>query len=108
VRVRQYLGYTNSNLNIHREVIIIERERIFEMIAIEMDSQNHKYPKPTIRESESPEVKAIAHYLWLTDMLAVLISNVGEVGDALQGEKDLPESLIKVTSMCCRWLESLK
>jgi len=53
-------------------------------------------------------VKAIAHYLWLTDMLAVLIEEVGEVGKALQGEGELDTELIQIASVCCRWLENLK
>lgn len=78
------------------------------MLEMEIDRQEKKYRKPIIGEGESSEVKALAHYLWLTDMLAILIVEVGEVGEALQGDKDLPESLIKVSSMCCRWLETLK
>jgi hypothetical protein len=108
-KVGRYLGYTKSNLKFTRKKeIIIEREKIFELLEIEIDRNQKKYPKPIIGEAESSEVKALAHYLWLTDMLAILICEVGEVGEALQGEKDLPESLIKVSSMCCRWLETLK
>jgi len=49
----------------------------------------------------------MTHYLWLTDMLAVLIEEVGEIGKALQGEGDLEEELIHVASVCCRFLENL-
>ncbi len=86
----------------------MEKTEIFELIEKEMYRQANKNPRPIVRESESAEVKAIAHYLWLTDMLAVLISEVGEVGKALQGEKDLQGALIKVSGMCCSWLENLK
>ena len=53
-------------------------------------------------------MKAIAHYLWLTDMLAVLIEEIGEIGRALQGEGSLEDELVQVASVCCRWLENLK
>lgn len=86
----------------------MEKAEIFELIEKEMIRQANKLPRPIIRENESPEVKAIAHYLWLTDMLAVLISEVGEVGKALQGEKELEGALIKVSGVCSCWLENLK
>jgi hypothetical protein len=86
----------------------IERAEIFSLIEIERDRQEKLHPKPNVKESESPEVKAIAHYLWLTDMLAVMIEEVGEVGKALQGEGDLKEELVQVAAVCCRWLENLK
>jgi hypothetical protein len=89
-------------------VIQIERAEIFRLIEIERDRQEKLHPKPTVKESESAEVKAIAHYLWLTDMLAVMIEEVGEVGKALQGEGDLKEELVQVAAVCCRWLENLK
>lgn len=88
--------------------LIIERATIFEKINTERDRQEKLHPKPTVKNSESPEVKAIAHYLWLTDMLAVLIEEVGEVGKALQGEGKLDVELIQIASVCCRWLENLK
>ena len=87
--------------------LIIDRATIFEKIEIERDRQEKLHPKPTIKGSESPEVRAIAHYLWLTDMLAVLIEEIGEVGKALQGEGELDTELIQVASVCCRWLENL-
>lgn len=70
--------------------------------------QETLHPKPRVKDTEPPEVKAMAHYLWLTEMLSVLIEEVGEVGKALQGEGDLKEELIQVASVCVRWVESLK
>ena len=81
---------------------------LFRSIEIERNRQDKIHPKPTLTENESPEVNAIAHYLWLTDMLAILIEEVGEIGKALQGEGDLEEELVQVASVCCRWLENLK
>lgn len=89
-------------------MIPIERAEIFRLIEIERDRQEKLHPKATVRESESAEVKAIAHYLWLTDMLAVLIEEVGEVGKALQGEGELKDELVQVAAVCCRWMENLK
>jgi hypothetical protein len=86
----------------------MEKAEIFELLEKEMYRQANVHPRPIVRENESAEVKAIAHYLWLTDMLAVLISEVGEVGKALQGEKELEGALIKVSGVCTRWLENLK
>lgn len=103
------IGYTKINLKIHAKVgIIIDRAKIFEAIEIERERQEKLHPKPVLKESESPEVKALAHYLWLTDMLAVLIEEIGEVGKALQGEGDLEEELIQVASVAVRWLENIK
>lgn len=88
--------------------IQIERVEIFRLIELERDRQEALHPKPNVKDSESADVKAIAHYLWLTDMLAVLIEEVGEVGKALQGEGDLKEELCHVAATACRWLENLK
>lgn len=87
---------------------MIERAEIFERIEAERARQDKLHPKPTVKESESPEIKAIAHYLWLTDMLAVILEEVGEVGRALQGEGDLAEELTHVAAVAVRWLEALK
>lgn len=78
------------------------------MIEEERARQENLHPKPNVKESESADVKAIAHYLWLTEMLAVLIEEVGEIGKALQGEGELKEELVQVAAVCCRWLENLK
>ncbi len=86
----------------------MDREKIFEAIENEIAKQELFVPKPTIKTSESPEVQAIAHYLWTTDLLAVLLKEIGGLGEALIGEKDLKEELIHVTALCVRWLESLK
>lgn len=86
----------------------MDREKIFEAIENEIAKQEIFLPKPTVKKSESPEVQAIAHYLWLTDVLAVLIKEIGGLGEALMGEKDLKEELVQVTALCIRWLESLK
>jgi hypothetical protein len=89
-------------------VILIDRAEIFRLIEQERARQENLHPKRNVKESESAEVKAIAHYLWLTDMLAVLIEEVGEVGKALQGEGNLKDELVQVAAVCSRWLENLK
>lgn len=108
LKVTLMIGYTKVNLKIP---IIggekVERTEIFEQIELERERQERLHPKPKIKKGESPEIKAIAHYLWLTDMLAVLIEETGEIGKALQGEGDLKEELVHVASVCVRWLENL-
>jgi len=40
-----------------------------------------------------------------TNRLAVLVEEVGEIAQALQGDGDLEEELIQLASVCVRWLE---
>lgn len=42
-----------------------------------------------------------------TNRLAVLVEEVGEIAQALQGEGDLQEELMQLASVCVRWLEEL-
>jgi len=42
-----------------------------------------------------------------TNRLAVLVEEVGEIAQALQGEGDLAEELMQLASVCVRWLEEL-
>ena len=42
-----------------------------------------------------------------TNRLAILVEEVGEVAQALQGEGDLQEELMQLASVCVRWLEEL-
>lgn len=88
-------------------VNIIKRDEIFSLIEQERRRQDEIHPKPIVKSTESPEIKAVAHYLWLTEMLSVLIEEVGEVGKALQGEGNLAEELTQVSAVCVRWLENM-
>jgi hypothetical protein len=89
-------------------VIPIDRHDIFRAIETERERQNMLHPTPTVKSTESPEVKAVAHFLYLNEMLSVLIEEVGEVGKAMQGEGDLAEELTQVAAVCVRWLENMK
>ena len=42
-----------------------------------------------------------------TNRLAILVEEVGEIAQALQGEGDLQEELMQLASVCVRWLEEL-
>jgi NTP pyrophosphatase (non-canonical NTP hydrolase) len=42
-----------------------------------------------------------------TNRLAILVEEVGEIAQALQGEGDLQEELIQLASVCVRWCEEL-
>lgn len=42
-----------------------------------------------------------------TNRLAVLMEEVGEVAQAMQGDGDLQEELLQIASVCVRWLEEL-
>jgi NTP pyrophosphatase (non-canonical NTP hydrolase) len=42
-----------------------------------------------------------------TNRLSVLVEEVGEIAQALQGDGDLQEELMQLASVCVRWLEEL-
>lgn len=42
-----------------------------------------------------------------TNRLAILIEEVGEIAQALQGEGSLEEELVQLAAVCVRWLEEL-
>jgi NTP pyrophosphatase (non-canonical NTP hydrolase) len=42
-----------------------------------------------------------------TNVLAVLVEEVGEIAQALQGEGILEEEVVQLAAVCVRWLEHL-
>ena len=42
-----------------------------------------------------------------TNRLAILIEEVGEIAQALQGEGSLEEEMVQLAAVCVRWLEEL-
>jgi NTP pyrophosphatase (non-canonical NTP hydrolase) len=40
-----------------------------------------------------------------TNRLAILVEEVGEIAQALQGEGSLEEELVQLAAVCVRWLE---
>jgi NTP pyrophosphatase (non-canonical NTP hydrolase) len=40
-----------------------------------------------------------------TNRLAILVEEVGEIAQALQGEGNLEEELVQLAAVCVRWLE---
>lgn len=89
-------------------MIVIDRHDIFRAIETERERQEQMHPTPIIKTTENAEVKAVAHFLYLNEMLSILIEEVGEVGSAMQGDGDLAEELTHVAAVCVRWLENMK
>lgn len=89
--------------------ITINRQDIFKEIEIERDRQDKIHPLSKEQESNNPDIRALRLLILSSDFLSILVEEVGEVGRALQGEKDsdLKVELIHVASVCVRWLESL-
>jgi NTP pyrophosphatase (non-canonical NTP hydrolase) len=42
-----------------------------------------------------------------TNRFAILVEEVGEIAQALQGEGDLQEEIVQLAAVCVRWLEEL-
>jgi len=42
-----------------------------------------------------------------TNRLAILVEEVGEIAQAMQGDGSLEEELVHLASVCVRWLEEL-
>ena len=40
-----------------------------------------------------------------TNRLAIMVEEVGEIAQALQGEGNLEEELVQLAAVCVRWLE---
>lgn len=78
------------------------------MIEKERDRQDELHPLKMLKPSNNEDVNAVAQYLFLNEMMAVLIEEVGEVGKAMQGEGLLIDELIQVAAVCVRWLENIK
>lgn len=88
-------------------MIFINRAEIFKLIEKERDRQDLLHPLRTIRKSDNNDVNAVAKYLFLNEMLSVLVEEVGEVGKAMQGDGILIDEIIQVAAVCCRWLENI-
>jgi NTP pyrophosphatase (non-canonical NTP hydrolase) len=78
------------------------------MIEDERERQDTLHPLRKIKATNDDNVNVMAEYLFLVDMLSVLIEEVGEVGKAMQGDGDLIEELTQVAAVCVRWLENIK
>jgi NTP pyrophosphatase (non-canonical NTP hydrolase) len=89
-------------------LIPINRLDIFDLIEKERDRQDTLHPLRMLKTSEDEDVNVVAQYLFLNDMMAVLIEEVGEVGKAMQGDGYLQDELIQVAAVCVRWLENIK
>jgi NTP pyrophosphatase (non-canonical NTP hydrolase) len=89
-------------------VTIIDRADIFRAIEFERERQETLHPIPWNKLSDNQEINAMANYINMTELLAILVEEMGEVGRALQGESDLAEELIHVAAVAVRWLEILK
>lgn len=86
----------------------MQREKIFELIVEERARQDKLHPLPKIKPTDSEEVKTFNTIINTTELLAVLVEEVGEVAQAIQGEGSLQDELIQVASVCVRWLEILR
>ena len=89
-------------------MISIDRKDIFRAIEFERERQDHKHPIPWNKSVGNEEIDAMAHYINTTEMLAILVEEVGEVASAIQGDGDLVEELTHVAAVCVRWLEHMK
>jgi hypothetical protein len=89
-------------------LIQIDRIEIFDLIEKERDRQDMLHPLRIIKQTEDENVNVVAQYLFLNEMLSVLIEEVGEVGKAMQGEGSLVDELTQVAAVCVRWLENTK
>jgi hypothetical protein len=89
-------------------LIPIDRKDIFDLIDKERDRQDILHPLKVIKASDNEDVNAVAQYLFLNEMMAVLIEEVGEVGKAMQGDGLLIDELTQVAAVCVRWLENMK
>lgn len=77
------------------------------MIEEERNRQDILHPLRKIKQSNDDNVNVMAQYLFLVEMLSVLIEEVGEVGKAMQGDGDIVDELIQVAAVCVRWLENI-
>jgi NTP pyrophosphatase (non-canonical NTP hydrolase) len=89
-------------------MIVIDRNDIFRAIELERERQEQLHPIRLPNKGDEEEIKTMKHYLFLNEMLVVLMEEVGEVAKALQGDGDLEEELIQVASVCVRFLEHMK
>lgn len=89
-------------------MITIDRKEIFSLIEEERERQEKLHPLKLIKKTDDENINVLAQYLFLNEMMAVLIEEVGEIGKALQGDGDIKEEIIQVAAVCCRWLENMK
>lgn len=59
-------------------------------------------------ENESPDILIMKKYFFLNEMLATLLTDIGNIGKAMQGEEELNKHLINVAAVCVKWLEENK
>lgn len=76
------------------------------MIEKERDRQDTLHPLRIIKRTDDENINVVAQYLFLNEMLSVLIEEVGEVGKAMQGDGSLTDELVQVAAVCVRWLEN--
>lgn len=88
-------------------MLFINRQEIFSEIETERDRQDKLHPLPKAKKTDSPDLDACTHLILNSELLSVLVEEIGEVASALQGDGDLREELIQVASVSVRWLENI-
>lgn len=58
-----------------------------------------------MKKEQADEILTMATIINNSEMLAILIKGLGQVGQAIQGERDLTEELVAAAAICIRWLE---
>lgn len=107
-RIPPFIGYTTFTLLIHTlGGIPIERQEIFQEITKERARQEKIHPLPKIKKTDSADLMAVTQLIINSEFLSVLVEEIGEVAQALQGDGDLREELIQVASVSVRWLENI-
>lgn len=84
----------------------MDRRDIFRMIEEERERQELLHPMPKKKNHTDSDINAVTQMILSNEFLSVLVEEVGEVAQALQGEGDLTEELVHVASVCVRWLEN--
>lgn len=83
----------------------IKRSDIFNAIELERDRQDKLHPLCKLKKDQDTEIQTMTCIINNSEMLTVLVEEIGEIARALQGEGNLEEELIQAASVCVRWLE---
>lgn len=83
----------------------IDRKEIFAMIEAERERQERLHPMEKQKKNLSFDVHAVHTMLLSSELLAVLVEEIGEVASAVQGDGSLKDELVQVASVAVRWLE---
>lgn len=70
--------------------------------------QQKKHPSIKILPIDDNDTKILKQYFFANEMMNTMLIKIGDLGLALEGDRELTKELIEISTLCICWLEQIK